>query len=545
MSQNDIDTKAVAEHIETDFEKKDTSSGAHLKSGFDELSLFKTAWAFRKAVIICTLLNFAAAADGYQINLNGNIIANQGFIDKIGEKNAKGVYQLNAHYTALWGALQSLGQFIGMVFLNPISDRIGRKITLYVLWLILCGSLLIESFVSDWRQWAGAKLLAGIGIGCIQSTLPIYVTEWSPVNIRGAMILSYSIWNHIGGFLAPLVLTLLKPHRPLDFKTPIYTQWAFLGIMLPIFVYLPETASFYAARDQDDRGKAVIRRVNGGVPGYDVEAEYEVIKNTILQERQMRADLGVADDNFRDILRTYLACFRGPNLKRTIGSALPASVQQVTGLSLFGTYSSLFFKQAGFTNSFAITSITSGIKVASVLVLALTTDKFGRRNVVVISGGFCTLMLMVAGILANRPLTEPVKNGLIAVACLWSYANAGLGALGWTFVGEVASQKLRARTAGISAAIGVIFGITFITSVPIMIDPSGANMGFNACWVFFGCGVVSTALAWLYVPETARRSPAELDEMYNKGVQPWRMGKYVTDVQKHHAEQREERQNNM
>jgi len=27
-------------------------------------------------VVICTLLCFAAAADGYQINLNGNIIAN-------------------------------------------------------------------------------------------------------------------------------------------------------------------------------------------------------------------------------------------------------------------------------------------------------------------------------------------------------------------------------------------------------------------------------------------------------------------------------------
>lgn len=69
----------------------------------------------------------------------GNIIANQGFANKIGFPNAKGVYILNAHYTALWGAMQSLGQLVGMLFLTPISDKIGRKWTMYLLWVILVG----------------------------------------------------------------------------------------------------------------------------------------------------------------------------------------------------------------------------------------------------------------------------------------------------------------------------------------------------------------------------------------------------------------------
>jgi MFS family permease len=67
----------------------------------------------------------------------GNIIANQGFINHLGFPNAQGVINLNANYTALWGAMQSLGQLVGMVLLNPISDRIGRKMTLYLLWIIL------------------------------------------------------------------------------------------------------------------------------------------------------------------------------------------------------------------------------------------------------------------------------------------------------------------------------------------------------------------------------------------------------------------------
>lgn len=43
-----------------------------------------------------------------------------------------------------------------------------------------------------------------------------------------------------------------------------------------------------------------------------------------------------------------------------------------------------------------------------------------------------------------------------------------VGGLGWSFVGEVSSQKLRVRTAGIAGALSVVFGLIFNTSVPIM-----------------------------------------------------------------------------
>ncbi|KAL2801991.1 hypothetical protein BJX63DRAFT_438303 [Aspergillus granulosus] len=111
------------------------SGGILLKSRNDNLGLWQTVWTFRRAVLVCNLLCIAAAADGYQINLNGNIIANDGFTNKLGFLNDEGKMTLDANHTALWGAMQSLGQLLGMILLNPISDRIGRKMTLYALWL--------------------------------------------------------------------------------------------------------------------------------------------------------------------------------------------------------------------------------------------------------------------------------------------------------------------------------------------------------------------------------------------------------------------------
>lgn len=49
-----------------------------------------------------------------------------------------------------------------------------------------------------------------------------------------------------------------------------------------------------------------------------------------------------------------------------------------------------------------------------------------------------------------------------------------------------------------------------------------------------GFGVVGTIVAVFIVPETSRRNPAEIDELYHQGVKPWKMAKYTTDVQKAH-----------
>jgi len=149
-------------------------------------------------------------------------------------------------------------------------------------------------------------------------------------------------------FQAPLILLLVQQGDASSFRIPIYSQGAFLGIMAPIFIYLPGSPSYFAAKHLDDRGRAAIRKINGGIEGFDLDAEYAIIKITIIEERAMRAELGMDLQNFRDLILSYVACLRGVNARRTIASALPACLQQLTGLSFFSTYAPLFFRQSGF-----------------------------------------------------------------------------------------------------------------------------------------------------------------------------------------------------
>jgi hypothetical protein len=64
------------------------------------------------------------------------------------------------------------------------------------------------------------------------------------------------------------------------------------------------------------------------------------------------------------------------------------------------------------------------------------------------------------------------------------------------------------------------------------VDATGRNLGFKACWIFVGLGGLANALAYAFIPEPAGRSPAELDELYEKHIPAWRMRGYVTDVEK-------------
>jgi sugar transport protein len=173
------------------------------------------------------------------------------------------------------------------------------------------------------------------------------------------MLFSYGFWNRIGSFLAPLVLLLSEKRDPFNFRIPILTQWGFLGVMLPILLWIPETPAYFAARDQHEKGKAKLRRVNGKVEGYDIEAEYAIISNTILEERREQASRGADHQGIKQILYSYVQCFQRQNARRTLGAALPVCAQQLTGLAFLNGYASLFFRQSGFDDAFLITTIMS------------------------------------------------------------------------------------------------------------------------------------------------------------------------------------------
>lgn len=130
-SMDNKDDKYTTEHIELDqqggnthrhdtllvnFSKDDVQGDyGQTITGDESLGLWATALKYKMATAICFAMTVAAAADGYQIGIVGNIIANEGFVRQFGtQRNAQGEPILAAAVLSGWNSIQSVGQIIGM-----------------------------------------------------------------------------------------------------------------------------------------------------------------------------------------------------------------------------------------------------------------------------------------------------------------------------------------------------------------------------------------------------------------------------------------------
>lgn len=125
----------------------------------------------------------------------------------------------------------------------------------------------------------------------------------------------------------------------------------------------------------------------------------------------------------------------------------------------------------------------------------------------------------------------------IFFACMATFSTTGASAIGYAYLAEIPSQNLRAQAASNGLAITNLISIMFSFTAPIMIKGDGKNFkgwsvktGFlyvhsinqlDLGTVLISCarvtsfaatGIPSCVLGYFIVPETTRRTPAEIDE---------------------------------
>ncbi|KAI8660344.1 MFS domain-containing protein [Fusarium keratoplasticum] len=532
----------VAEHQEVADEAahspKDLNSEAAARgqgvSGYEELTPWQTVMKFKMNCLICTAMTISAGTDGYQIGLIGNIIANAGFVAQFGTQHTDdGSVVLASSVLSVWNSLGSVGQIIGMVTLPFITDRFGRKISMYWYWLLLAISVAIECVAKTWGVWAVSKVFGGIGVGCLQSTIPAYISEVAPVRVRGMFLMAYSFWWILGQFFAPVALQVMLEKDPTDYLTPVYTQWSQIGLMLIIYLLVPESPAWLATKGKAEKAKKSLNIIYRGVDGFDVDHQYNLLLINIEHEREVAAEQN---------REKWYAIFRGRDGLRTVISCWTLMAQQFIGLGIFFGYATYFFQQAGLKDPFKITCITSGINIFFSIVVIAVSDVIGRRWLATTGTTICWVCCVVVGILGVAPQVTATNYVFVLFACIWNIGLVANGATGWGFIGEISSQRLRPYTAGFAAASTCVVGVGMGILIPYMVNAHEWNWGLKTSWLFAGLGAPFTLAMWFLIPETAGRSAAELDELFERKIKPWRFHKAVTATQRMVELNKEERE---
>ncbi|KAH8589825.1 putative transporter [Bisporella sp. PMI_857] len=502
----------------------DAATKGQATTGYEELTPWQTMNAFKVCTFVCFAIAFSAATDGYQIGINASIIANKGFVAQFGTaKDKTGNRILASPILSAWSSIMSVGQIIGMTSLSFVSSKFGRKAAMYSYWLILVGSVFAESFATSWPGWLVGKLMAGIGVGGVQSTIPTYISEVAPIRIRGGLLMCYSFWWTVGSFFAQVALRTLSKSHPTHFRLPIYTQFGQLALMLFIYIFIPESPAWCVTVGKLERARKSLLKLNRGVENYNVEQQIEIL---ILAAEHEQA---VAVEQRRE---KWYAIFQGTDGLRTVISLWTNLTQQFIGLTLFGTFGTYFFQQAGLKDPFTIKVITSSIQIGTVIVVVLLADRIGRRWLACTGTTISWASCVAIGIVGVVPQVNASTYIFILFACFWNVGLATNGATGWGYIGEVSSQRLRPYTAGFGAASTCVVGVIMNVLVPYMVNANKWAWGLKTGWFYAGVGFPFTLGMWFLIPETTSRSAAELDELFERKIKPWRFHKTETATEK-------------
>ncbi|RSH89648.1 hypothetical protein EHS25_002199 [Saitozyma podzolica] len=516
------DDKHFSEHHEAGHDKLDRLGDAAAKgqlvSGYESLSVWQTVQKFKMAFLVCFAATFAASTDGYQIGMNGNLIANSGFIAQFATTtDSTGAPILAASVLTAIGTIHAhllihrvhRGEDFLLTHLS-LAAQFGRKPAMFALWLILACSVLCESLARHWQVWFVAKLFSGIGVGSLQFITPTYVSEVAPPRIRGMLLVLYNFWFSLGSFFASIALQVMFAKDPLNYRTPIYTQWGHIGLMLIIYLIIPETPAWYASKGKEQQAKKALRLYEILVAGIEHEREF-----ALEQKREK-----------------WYSIFRGVDGFRTIVSTWALFSQQLLGLTLFYTYSSYFFSAAGFNDPFAVTCITNAIQLVTILAVVATVDRFGRRNIA--CGGLTTMLvgILLIGIMGVIKSNKATNALLVLFSCVYMIGLQCSGSTGWGYVGEISSQRLRAHTAGFAAALSCVMGVVMNVLVPYMLSADAWNWGLKTAFFYLGIGAPFAIASWFIIPETTGKTSAELDELFEAKVRPWRFHKTKTALQR-------------
>ncbi|KAI8660101.1 hypothetical protein NCS57_00986500 [Fusarium keratoplasticum] len=428
----------------------------------------------------------------------------------------------------LMTAMITLGAFIGAINQGWIADWISRKRSIMVSVVVFTIGSALQTSAVNYAMLVVGRFIGGIGIGQLSMVIPLYISEISPPEIRGTLLVFEEL-SIVAGIVIAFYITYGTRH--------ISSHWSwqlpFLLQILPGLVlgfgaiFLPYSPRWLASKDREDEALANLAKLRA-LPATDprVQREWmEIITEArfqtgILKERHpqltKRTDIS---GRIRLEFVSWTDCLKPGCWRRTLVGAGIMFFQQFVGINALIYYSPTLFGTMGldFDMQLTMSGVLNVTQLIGVLTSLWTLDRFGRRSILLLGS---VLMLVAHVIIAalvgkfsdNWPSHK--AEGWTSVAFLLFYMlafGASWGPVPWAMPSEVFPSSLRAKGVAISTCSNWInnFIIGLIT------PPLVRETGFGA-YVFFAvfC-LLSFIWVWFSVPETNGKTLEEMDQVFN------------------------------
>ncbi|KAJ5382409.1 Major facilitator superfamily domain general substrate transporter [Penicillium concentricum] len=490
---------------------------------------------YSKAVGWSILLSTAVVMEGYDLLLITSFFALDPWKKKYGVLLGDGTYSVSAAWQSGLYNGAAAGEIIGLFLNGFIAERFGYRKTMLGALALITGLIFIQFFAPTVEVLQVGSVLMGIPWGVFQ-TLPVsYASEVCPVALRGLLTTYINICWVMGQLLASGVLrAMLGRDDQWAYRIPYALQWMWPVPLIIGITFAPDSPWWYVRRGDKEAAKSALRSLTcrNVDDAVDIDATVEVMAYT--NELEQEASQGA----------TYVDCFRGYNLRRTEIACLTWGIQNICGTALMNN-STYFFQQAGMdtANAFNLTMAQYGIGFIGVFLAWTLMIRVGRRQLYL--WGLFTLLLLLLGIGISgvggpgNSSAYWASGALLLVLSLCYQVT--VGTVCYSIVSEVSSVRLRAKSISLARNLYNVCSIVSGIMAPYMINPTAWNWKAKAG--FFWAGSCLLCFVWTFfrLPETKGRTFAELDILFERGVNARKFANTSVDLFSHaiHEEEKE------
>ena len=402
------------------------------------------------------------------------------------------------------------GSIVGVAFAGVMSDKLGRRPTMFVSAVLFTVSAAGCAVSPDFGWLVVYRIIGGLGIGIVSVVAPVYISEIAVTRYRGRMVSLYQLAVTVG-FLAAYFVNylLLDLSRAASFSTGwlqlVFVTEVWRGMLgmetLPalLFVltlcFIPESPRWLITRDRDRRASAILSAIYRRPE--DVERQMADTRSTLSAETK---------SEWRSLLRPGI-------LKAVVIGVCIAILGQFMGVNAVLYYGPSIFKDAGMDDPLFCQVLVGIVNTLTTVLALLIIDRVGRKKLIYygVSGMIACLVLIAVYFAFGASLRLGV-GFMLTFFLLYVFCCAvSISAVVFVLLSEMYPNSVRGLAMSI-AGLALWVGTYLIGQLtPWML----ANLTPAGTFLLFAVMCVPYMLImWRLVPETAGMSLEDIERYW-------------------------------